>query len=377
MSAQSADVDLKGTAFACINSFIDIGHQVATVGLDDRLAIRDIKLGNEALALVKFKAGGSGGEALLPLEDSGLGRLIRTGAEIVEVGAPPKDGAVMWFAGGFGNGYAVAAVDQRGVGLLSMSSVITHNGRPLGSRLQSWWERSGVSEVNDRRRDVMKELYRSYGNEAPDHFAQRIAMGARVEAILDWYRRHGRLEWLITGPDGFPMARGTPALEKSVPIADAILDAISTEAVGGTRASLPRAQAWTRSVRLEAEVDLDHGRGIVGEAQVRPADGWTAAKIQLHSDWTLQQTGHSATSWLAIALADGTVPLGTALAAGIGSRAVVNTWASKGLTRRQIQVMFATGMGHTDAEIGDRLKIAKSTVRNTRSKARQKIFKCE
>jgi hypothetical protein len=367
-------------AVLTMGAYLSNGHKAVTIAMDDHFRLVEVGLDGDALAAVTFTAKGTESKAVVALSDDGLGRLLAEGAQVVEIGAPPSSVDPMWWGVGWGSTYVVVVHDKRRFGHLSASRLMTRgrDRRTAGAILQHYYERSGVDQVNERRRDVMRQLYREYGNERPDLLAEKIAMGARVEAIISWHMDYIVPEWQIRGNDGGLISASSPQLEPDKRTADYVIDYLSTEVYGGTRVTLPCSQGWQTRLVSDSQSN-DHGathntRSHVHE-HLTPAGRTDNHKPRLMSRWTLKQRGDDATAELAAALADGTLPIPVALADGHGAAYVVDIWRSIGLGKRQIQVMLLTELGYTETEIGDVLKIAKSTVRNTRAAARKKIFR--
>jgi hypothetical protein len=348
----------------------------------------------DAMCSVRFSRGSDLAEAVIPLTD--VGRLIAEGATIHGVAAPRDVPAVAWTAVAWPSyrsaSAAVVARDFGGLGRLACSRAPASeapilakrrfevNRRLFGSYFQSWSERSGEEAVNRRRYDAIKHLTREWGNEPPDRLAGRIVTGIRVQEIIEFYADLLPADWVISTPDGKTM-RSDPAAGISRSLADRIVDALSREAYGATGPALPRARDWAQRYEIAPapKVTTRDGKvrrfpNVVYEDTEGEALTNRPSKAHMTGDWTIRQMGPDPTGTIGSALADGTIGLAAALAAGIPTASLVARWLAAGLSDRQVQVLLATQMGATQEEIGQALRIARSTVATTASTARRKIF---
>ncbi len=306
----------------------------------------------EAEVLFTSRADGEPSTARIPLE--AVPRLVHAGATLVSVGAPTRP--ISWLAVGVHwlSRSAVVVRDQSGAGQLAASRA-PFEGGTFGEWFQRWAERSGVPQVNARRRAAIEQLERDYGG----GLAERIAVGARTEAILAHAAEALAPEWAILRPDGSVLSSTPTTVAKR--LSDRVVDALSVEAFGATRPDLPAAQAWrTRWTeggpdpeKLDYEGKPRREPSLVYEDDDGEAAGLRPWRAQLVGEWTLRQLSPDPTGITASALADRRIGPSAAAAAGIDAAAVVAAWRAAGLTERQVLCLFLRDADHTLTEIGN------------------------
>ncbi|MGA8726944.1 MAG: hypothetical protein WB565_18070 [Acidimicrobiales bacterium] len=182
-----------------------------------------------------------------------------------------------------------------------------------------------------------------------------------IATVMSWFRENG-IALFVLGEGSLALETerrpGSPALS------DQIVNDLSLEAYGRTRPHLPGAgpQESLEELALSQPESGEEPSQTGGQPQ-RHLDRALAT-----SEWTLRQTGVDPT-WHAVTSAD----VEQLASAGLSTAGLIDGWRRAGLTERQQQVLFATQLDLPDSEIGEALKIAPSTVRNTRARARHKI----
>jgi DNA-binding CsgD family transcriptional regulator len=325
-------------------------------------------------------------------------RLVKTGGSILDIGAPtPRSPSFLAIARVDSESFTHVALvrDLRGLGRMAMSPApppYDTSHPTFGDWYQQWAQHSGVPQLNERRTEAIKHLYQEYPNKIEDSpcgpigvSGKEMAAWATIDAIAEHTERipPGH-EWLIIEQPRWwdhparEWRSAGPQFSKKT-IAESIVDAVSIEAYGATRRSLPSARGWEDRYVDEPDQPESETKepkrypGVVyGDTQDEAISRrpWSA---EIMGQWTLTQGSPDPTGELASGLMDGRLTIAGALMAGIGSSGLIGEWRDAGLTDRQAQVLFATQMGFTDREIGNMLKRSPSTVRNALAKAREKI----
>jgi DNA-binding CsgD family transcriptional regulator len=313
---------------------------------------------------VVFTAAAGAEPSLTRLDLASAVRLAASGATIHELGAPrPRPPSFYAMASVRDCGRAALVRDLRGFGRMAMAD------EPFGKWYRNYAQHSGVDRVNERRMDAVRQLWDQHGEKE----ARIVLLNTVALAMADHTERYPPAhDWVIAG-------QWSPVLTPGPNIADAIVDALSVEAYGASRRHLPRARGW--ELRLSDEDapafrnDQAEDSGAQREKGVIREDEHPPIAAQVMSDWTVMQTSERPTEVTAIALVDGTITVGGALAAGLSAADLLRAWRRRGLTPRQAQVLLADQLGLTAQETGDALKLARSTVAATKAAAKRKLFR--
>ena len=273
------------------------------------------------------------------------------------------------------DGRVITVRDAGGIGHLAASRAPGPDGKSLGAFAARFWTRSGVPAVNERRADAVQALVAEYGNAPPDRRASRIVLGARLEAAITYFAAAPSV-WVVLRPDAGTIEAPEPAHRRSV--ADAIVAALSTEAFGASRRSLPAARGW--EVKWAETYDTDtEGRpypaivyeaDLAGNAMAGAVTG-RATDAQLVSTWTLVQSGPDPTGTVAAAAVDGTLSVAGDADAAAES---VAAWRRAGLTERQIVCLGMYQLGFSTREIGAAVQRHRSVVSRELRAARRRLL---
>lgn len=385
VEAQERVLEAEEGMWAFLRECIGSGHSAAalmSLNLDQPWPM-DVLYDDEVEVEVQFRQAGGAEVSLARLKLIDALRLaVRDGVTIGGIGAPsPRSPAFFAVAAALSGSTkdVVMLRDLRGFGRLSMSSAPPPPGTDaptFGDWYQHWAERSGVGQVNARRKEAIRHLQGEYGDAAG-----AIVTGARQDAIASHTEQYppGH-EWLIARhmSDGSrtEVARIPVPKDSEKSIAESVLDTLSTEAFGAPRRSLPRAQDWEKRLEDEPEpfdTAATH-RSMTSDDTALGQRSWNA---EIMSEWTLLQSSEDPTGEIAGGAVDGRLTIPGALMAGLPTTGLFDEWRDAGLTDRQAKVLFAHQLGCTDAQIANMLKIARSTVANTLAAGRKKIHRAE
>ncbi|MGO8870564.1 MAG: hypothetical protein ACLQPH_04025 [Acidimicrobiales bacterium] len=361
--------------YSDLRDYLKQGHRAVSVSMRDLDGLEkwDLAFDADALATVRIVIDGQPTVAVLPLGEVGrtVDAAVRAGATEILIGGPTPQ-PVIWFGAASGDGYSVLASDPSGAGQLAGAIAPGPKGRSFGDWLQRYAERSGVPQVNQHRERAVDHLKDEYRN-APDT-ATAIVESIRYVTIVDWFSmcatpiwRISRMGEQLSVPAELRLPEGT--------VADRIVHEISVEAYGASDPALPTAVDWSQRYTTDAP-DPRRPRPPNVIYEVDDADALLERSFgpaQVSSDWSIQHLAPDPTGELVAGVMSLAAPLRASLSDNLDTRRQIAEWRKAGLTDRQLAILFADEIGATDVEIGNALKIARSTVANTLRVARRKI----
>ncbi|MGH9920424.1 MAG: helix-turn-helix domain-containing protein [Nitrososphaerales archaeon] len=300
-------------------------------------------------------------------------RLVESGEHILDVGgAAGCVGVVAVSVAYWGQWTYITAIrDFRGKGRLagSQAPAVDGNVPTLGVWFQQRCERSGVPQVNERRKRAKTDLFREWGD---DH-GRAVIHNIRYVTIWEYFSSEAAgvtSGWILyrmprfgAGGQGVVLAQSDAGPGTMPTIADRIERALSVEAFGAEESDSRKARDWRVRVEDDPEWEMEVISG-------RP---------QIMSDWTLQQGTHDPTGETATGLADRTaLPEVAAFGLDPSSYAIsrVTELTTYGvLTKTQARYLALAELGWSQRQIAECLGRDESTVSRTLRRARERLDK--
>lgn len=295
----------------------------------------------------------------VPLLD--LWRLVTAGVDVVDVKASIAAGQsiigyqAVAVASAGDTTYSALVCDRRGLGHLAHSQAPGPKpGQTFGQWFLPYAQRSGVQDVNERRREAAQEIYR----QNPSGFAKGAAL-VDGRMLVEQIVATEVVSWSLTSPPGAMSEWGvfaegsalslSPTTARLPSLPDRIVDALSIEAYGAKRPHHGGARVRQASMSLEALTNVVDGQGQDWDREVIPR----RLKHPEVSDWTLWQSSRDPTGELAARIAR----------IEDAERVLIQELMTYGrLTERQAQCYSLSAKGYSGREIAAKLDIDPSRV---------------